>query len=217
MNQLLPIQYLDLRKKIRDGDVLLFRSTSWWTRMIAVAGRSEYVHAAMAGWWRDRLMCVEMRAGGGRATLLSNLVARRPGKIDVYRVKQVLGLRSWVLDAKSQYMEAGVQDPKPKTQDPRPSFSRAAALRAMIEITGRRYGWFNLLMAAALHLPLVRWLVRPDADDLAESRLPPFCSQAVSMALRRGGIDPVPNLADRITEPGDLARSAACVYLGTLM
>ena len=38
----------------------------------------------MAGWWKDRLMSVEMTSGGGRAQLLSNLVAQWPGVIDVY-------------------------------------------------------------------------------------------------------------------------------------
>jgi len=36
----------------------------------------------------------------------------------------------------------------------------------------------------------------------------PFCSEAVSRAWRLAGVDLVPNLADRYTEPGDLARSA---------
>ncbi len=39
------------------------------------------------------------------------------------------------------------------------------ALRAMIGITGKRYGWLNLLRAALLHLPCVRFLVQPDTDD----------------------------------------------------
>ena len=41
--------------------------------------------------------------------------------------------------------------------------------------------------------------------------------EAVSRACRRGGVDPVPNLADRLTEPGDLARSAFFGYRFTLL
>ena len=37
------------------------------------------------------------------------------------------------------------------------------------------------------------------------------------MAMRAGGVDPVPNLADRLTEPGDLARSAFYEYRFTLL
>jgi hypothetical protein len=187
MNNSIPMGYAEARREIRNADLLLFRRRNRLTRLIVVAGRSQYVHAAMAGWWKDRLMCVEMTAGGGRAQLLSNIVARWPGAIDVYR-----------------------------TNAARRRFSRERALAAMIGITGKRYGWTNLCRAALLHLPVFRFLVRPDTNDLENSIWPPFCSQAVAMADRVGGIDPVPNLADRLTEPGDLARSAFFEYRFTL-
>jgi hypothetical protein len=87
----------------------------------------------------------------------------------------------------------------------------------MLGITGRRYGWANLCRAALLHLPIFRFLVRPDTNDNGASTRPPFCSEAVAMAVRAGGVDPVPNLADRLTEPGDLARSAFYEYRCTLI
>lgn len=182
------ISYAEVRHKIRDADLLLFRRRNWYTRAIAVAGRSQYVHAAMAGWWKDRLMCVEMTSGGGRAQLLSNLVDRWPGVIDAYEAN-ALGQR----------------------------FSREKALRAMIGITGKQYGWLNLFHAALLHLPAFRFLVSPDANDIETATWPPFCSQAVALADRKGGVDPVPNLADRLTEPADLSRSQFYTYRFTLM
>jgi len=180
--------YRTARSKIRDGDLLLFRPRrGLFGRLIAKAGRSEYSHAAMAGWWNGRLMCLETIQGrGGRAVLLSNLVQEHPGRIDVYA--------------------AGA------TGEP---FDRMAAVEAMIEITGRRYGWQSLLRTALIHLPVVRLLVHPDTDDMANGSLP-VCSQAVARACRAGGVDPVPNLADRLTEPGDLARSVFFRYRFTL-
>jgi hypothetical protein len=71
--------------------------------------------------------------------------------------------------------------------------------------------------AVASWLPVVRWLVRPVTDDRANGAHPPFCSQAVAIACRAGGVDPVPNLADRLTEPGDLARSPFFRYRFTLV
>ena len=121
--------YIDVRGEIRDADLLLFRRRNWYTRMIAVAGRSQYVHAALAGWWKDRLMCVEMTSGGGRAQLLSNIVDRWPGVCDVYRANAA-----------------------------RRRFSRERAVAAMIAITGKPYGWLNLCRAALLHLPVFRLL-----------------------------------------------------------
>ena len=50
-------------------------------------------------------------------------------------------------------------------------------------------------------------------DDAVSSRCPPFCSQACAMADRiAGGVDPAPYLADRLTEPADLARSPFYEY-----
>jgi hypothetical protein len=188
MDESIPVHYAEARREIRDADLLLFRRRSWITRLIAVAGRSPYVHAAMAGWWKDRLMCVEMTGGGGRAQLLSNLVERWPGAIDVYRANAA-GRR----------------------------FSRQRALRAMIGITGRRYGWANLFRAVLLYLPVIRFFARPDTNDRNRSTRPPFCSQAVATADREGGVDPVPNLADRLTEPADLSRSEFYEYRFTLV
>jgi len=89
-------------------------------------------------------------------------------------------------------------------------FNRKAAVGYMRDLIGKPYGWWSLARATLLHCFLWRFLVTPDLDDKANSTLP-FCSQAVAAALRAGGVDPVPNLADRLTEPGDLARSAALV------
>lgn len=203
MKETLSIPYRYVRRKIRGGDLLLFRSRGILTRAIAVAGRSEYTHAAMAGWWNGRLMCIEMCGRGGRAQLLSNIVRRSPGAIDVYQAGSMFGATGSASCATGS------------ASDMR-RFSRRAAVRAMIDITGRRYGWFNLFRAALVHLPVVRFFVRPDADDKADDAWPPFCSQAVATATRAGGVDPVPNLADRLTEPADLARSNFYAYRFTL-
>jgi len=180
-----PVCYTTARSKIRDGDLLLFRPRrGLFGRLIAKAGRSEYSHAGMAAWWRRRLMCLETIQGrGGRAVLLSNVVASSPGRIDVYAAGE--------------------------------PFDRTAAVEAMIEITGRRYGWWSLVRTAVIHLPVARLFVRPNTDDAADGSLP-VCSQAVARAVRAGGVDPVPNLADRLTEPGDLARSVFFRYRFTL-
>ena len=71
--------------------------------------------------------------------------------------------------------------------------------------------------AAMLHLPFIRMAVRAATEDDAIDRRPPFCSQACAMVDRvGGGVDPVPHLADRLTEPADLARSPFYQYTFTL-
>jgi len=171
-------RYQGLREHIRDADLLLMRATSWFGRLLTKTGRSSYSHAGMAAWWKGRLMCLEtLQFRGGRAVLLSNVAGRWPGCIDVYGVE-------------------------PRNLQ----FNPTAAVAEMIAITGRPYGWRSLLCVSLVHLPVVRLFTRAATDDQVNGSLP-FCSQAVSRAYRAGGLDPVPNLADGFTEPGDLARS----------
>ena len=181
------LSYSLARRRIRRGDLLLFRRSG----LIASAGRSVYSHAAMADWWDGDLFCLEFRGfRGGRAVVLSSQVERYPGRIDVFACNP---------DCR------------------RPNFDRREAARFMRRLTGRDYGWINLLGVAVLHVPVLRWIFKADTKDDRPVRLPPFCSQAVAMAYRLGGgVDPVPNLADRMTEPADLARSRLFRYRFTL-
>ncbi|MGW8256525.1 MAG: hypothetical protein ACWGMZ_03470 [Thermoguttaceae bacterium] len=182
------LPFAEAQHKIRDGDLLLFRRRG----AISVAGRGEHSHAAKAAWWRDDLFALEVvQWRGGRALPLTRLVDRYPGRIDVYQT-----------------------NPRNRWKN----YDRAGAVRFMRGLCGCQYGCSGLLMAALLHLPIVRWFVRPDLDDTAVDRRPPFCSQACAMADRiGGGVDPVPHLADRLTEPADLARSPFYRYRFTLV
>lgn len=180
--------YGEARGQIRDADLLLFRKRG----LIAVAGRGEHSHAAKAAWWDGDLFCLEIRElVGGRAVTLSSQVRRAPGRIDVYEVNP---------------------------DDRWPEFDRAGSVRLMRRLAGCRYGYRGLAGAAVLHLPVVRWFVKANVDDQAVDRRPPFCSHACAMADRLGGgVDPVEHLADRLTEPADLARSPFYRYRFTLV
>jgi len=185
------VPYNRARREIRDADLLLFRrGPGLIHRLISTSGRSQYVHAAMAAWWGEDLMCLEMlQFRDGRAVCLSGQVLHSPGRWDVYETNP----------------------------DQRQEFDRAVAVRRMKRFTGTRYGWWNVFRVGLRRLPVVRWLVQPITNDLADGTHPPFCSQAVAVAYRAGGVDPVPNLADRLTEPGDLARSPFFRYRFTLV
>lgn len=177
-------KFWDCRHEIFNADLLLFRNGG----AIAVAGRGEYTHAAMAGWWFDHLMALELRElRGGRAVTLWSQALKYPGRIDVYRPDL-------------------------------PDALRENAFAAMRGKAGHDYDYYGLLRAACAHLPGVRWFVPAETRDVDPSRLahPEFCSAAVASAYRMAGRDPVPNLADRLTEPNDLARSPMFSYLFTL-
>ncbi len=181
------VPYKKVQSEIWDGDLLLFCRHG----LISVAGRGEHSHAAKAAWWGDELFCLEVREWhGGRAVTLESQVQRFPGRIDVFRANPE---NRW------------------------PEYDRTQAVHQMKKLAGCDYGYISVLTAALLHLPFVRFLVRSDYEDQAIDRRPPFCSQAVAMVERiGGGIDSVPHLADRLTEPADLARSPFYEYQFTL-
>ena len=180
---------------ICNADGLFFRPRGPIWRAIAVAGRSEYTHVAMASYCGDgRIRILQETSGERHTLLLSSVVKKWPGVIDVYETNAIGD----------------------------PNFSRAAAVDAMREIIKADYGWGNLFLAGLYHVPFVRFVLRPNTDDYEGDAEPkylrrPFCSQAVAMACRAGGCDPVPNLPDRLTEPGDLARSVFFKYRFTLV
>ena len=191
MNNTLPprrMRYCQVRKRIGEADLLLLRHRG----LIARAGRGEHSHAAKAAWWSEDLFCLEVRELiGGRAVTLSSQVERYPGRIDVFEANPD---GRW------------------------PDYDRAGASRFMRRLAGCDYGWANLWGAALLHLPVIRLLVRANTNDETMDPRPPFCSQAVAMAERiGGGVDPVKHLADRLTEPADLARSPFYRYRFTLI
>ncbi|HWB13327.1 MAG TPA: hypothetical protein VG826_29145 [Pirellulales bacterium] len=191
---------------IRDADLLLFRRKpgSVIGKLIATSGRSDYTHAAMCVWWPSErvagggrpplsesvLMCVEVREFyGGRAVTLASQVGENPGLIDVFAI-------------------AGCAAE---------GYKRADAARHMLHFAGQPYGYGAIARAAAAYLPGVRFFYRTDDDDQQIDDSAVFCSEARVRADRLGGgIDPVPNLADRETEPGDLARSDVFRYQFTL-
>jgi len=177
----------DARPHIADGDLLLFRRRG----LIAIVGRGEHSHAAKAAWWGDDLFCLEVREWhGGRAVTIESQVKKFPGRIDLYHTNPA---NRW------------------------PEYDRTRSTTLMRRLAGCDYGYAAVLAAAMLHLPFVRMAVRAEVEDDAIDRRPPFCSHACAMADRLGGgVDPVPHLADRLTEPADLARSPFYEYLFTL-
>jgi hypothetical protein len=181
--------------RIQSGDILLWRPTTLCGRIIAACGRSVYSHAGMAAVLGSDLISLDMlQFRGGKAELLSGYVAAHPGRIDWYQARDAIG----------------APDATPLWYD------RHGAVGRMWDFVGHRYGWRAIGLVSLRHLPIVR-LFCPVPSDGEHSHLPAFCSGAVSIACYEGGgVDPCPNLAHRLTEPGDLARSLLFRYRATL-
>lgn len=187
------VRYANVRDSVNDADLVLFRGNGLVSRLIRVAGRGAYSHAGMCVWARSSLLCCEVREfHGGRAVTLSSQVRLYPGCIDVYRTVP------------------------PCVAPGQRSFDATLAADSMLRKAGTKYGYGAVLKAGLLHLPFVRLWQTPDTDDESESSSLQYCSEAVASCLRKAGMDPTPNLSDRLTEPNDLARSICFQYMWTL-
>lgn len=183
----------DAAHQIRDCDLLLWRRQG----LIAIAGRGVHTHAALALWWDERLFCVEVREWvGGRAVTLASQVRRFPGRIDVFRANSI-GLPEFTR-----------RDGQALGYDRGQYFDRRGAAQRMRAFCGCRYGYGHIVRASLYHLFGARLVVRPLVDDRDVDEGSPFCSEAVALAIREGGgVDCVARLADRLTEPANLAQS----------
>ena len=187
------LRLADVDRLMLPGDLLLYhQDDSLRDVAIARGGRSTYCHAGMLdrdlGEWRVLQMLMWR---GGRSTSLAKEVAKNRGCWDWFST-----------------------NPGNRWHE----FNRLDAVKWMRHYVNRGYGWGHLIADGILHLPIVRFLTPVNCDDETEDWHPPFCSEAVSAACRKGGgVDPVPHLPDRLTEPGDLARSLFYEYRATLM
>lgn len=184
-------KFADVADDIPHGALLLLRPGRWLSsHLIAHGGRGDYCHAMMAAWTLGELHCLHTKEWiGGRDDVLADLVAKSPGRIDVFAPNTDLFLK----------------------------YNPLLAVGAMRDIVGRKYGWWSVFRAALPHLAVIRLFVPAVTDDKANGRYPPHCSGAVSRACVVGGVDPVLRLPAYLTEPSDLARSHLFAkYLFTL-
>lgn len=189
------------RMYARNADLLLFRPTSIYGRVIAAVTHSKYSHVESVMWWADadRLMsCGYDKGGGGAARPLSALVAQYPGKIDVYRVRT----RAFA-DAGGASIEACVTE-------------RLAA------DLGYAYRWRIVGGMALSLIPVIRWVMKSCAarsftQRVAMKSRAGICSQHVARSFAACGIDIVPEKYPHETTPADIADAPLTEYMGTLI
>jgi hypothetical protein len=192
----------DAWRMMRPADLLLFRGTgaAATSDLIGEAGRGPWSHAALLDYQPPSEVCEPCRCGwrileviqhkGYQDTPLPAAVRKHPGRWDVFAADP---LHRWS------------------------EFNRAATIDRMRQFEGCVYGWGHLFRLALGRVPILGHWFAPSIDDRPHNGHPPFCSEAVSIAYQAGQIDVVPNLADRFTEPADLARSLFFQYRYTLI
>lgn len=196
--------------EIQEADVLLFRGTSWVSRLIQIAGGSEYSHVGIASWKfsqnnkgifvRDILECVEFREWkGGRTTSLEEQVKQNPGRIDVYRPAHKI-------------QKFNIDDLGGSWIDLNP----IKITSTMRKMTGLPYGWGRIWKIARTKLFGARLIFLTDTDDDEIADTYPVCSTAAAKAFKVGFVDLFHNLSDNSVEPSHFAICSAFSYLFTL-
>jgi len=82
------IAYSDeLRKTIKDADIVLFRGRDPLSRVIRRVTRSHYSHAGIVARWGEYVMVLEAKGAGVVASRLSHVVDKYHGRVDLFTAK----------------------------------------------------------------------------------------------------------------------------------
>ena len=199
-----PIKYDQAKELIQEGDILLFRGSGAIGFLIKRYTGGVHSHVALAHKDGDVLECVEFREFmGGRSVSLKSQVDSSPLNIDVFRPVKSISYEEMDAEGNTKLIE------KKYTEE-----TASAMTEDIIRWTGQPYGWSNIWKMFLRFIPGARLFQQNiNDDDVAKAKV---CSTAVTVALRRNFMDPVPYLADDRVSPADLARSPILQYLFTI-
>jgi hypothetical protein len=81
------LEYGDIRSRVEDGDIILFRGTVLLSRVIEVVSHGAYSHCAIAANWGERKMLLQAELTGGvQAVPLSVAAGTYKGRVDWYKI-----------------------------------------------------------------------------------------------------------------------------------
>jgi hypothetical protein len=219
-------RYNEIKKYINEGDVLLYRGSTFVSRLISTSSGTPYSHVGVASWVDGNsntedgiLECVDFREGfllaglfglsgndGGRSVNLNQQVKKFPGQIDVYRPNPVFF--SYFFDEITKEFTLIEKQ-----------FDGKAVTRIMRRMTGLPYGWKKIWWMIKYKLWILDLFKDKDSliCDTLEDIVYPVCSTVTSYAFNQPGFDLVHNRSDEWTEPGDIAKSSGLNYWTTLI
>ena len=189
------LPYAEYREQALNADILLWRPTSMWGRVIAAGTRGPWCHAAAVRWstgTRRRLMSMQYREGvGSYETPTRDEVAKWPGKCDVFRVPDL-----------SDERRQGIAD-------------------RLFDNLGGDYSWKSIWLIAMGYLPVLRWMHNvPGVGEWVEGKLAEsaalICSSFVADGYWTDGVTFV-RRETGLVSPNDIGRSTVGKYLGTLV
>lgn len=196
---------------IEEGDVLLFRSHSWYSWFVKSYTNSPYTHVGIASRPNGLIEIVDFHGstGGGVSHNLAYNVKSQSGEIDVYRPSPI-----W-----TRYI---LTDNELVERDQK-EFSPEVAKKitnTMRTMTGLPYGWKRIWWMAKHKLVGLRIFYDPSDlmnDAIDGDIIYPVCSTAVAYSFSKNGFDLIKNRGDNWTEPAHLSLSTNLNELFTLV
>ena len=80
-------EYQEIRDTINNADILMYKGTTLFSRLIRKVTKSEYSHAGIVAWWNDRLMVLEAVGKGVIVTPISSNISHYKGEVHLYSTK----------------------------------------------------------------------------------------------------------------------------------
>jgi hypothetical protein len=199
--KIMELNYIRQRHLIHDADVLLFRSTTfphfgWW---IGKYTNSMYSHAALAHWQNDELYCLEFREFEGSREYPIIKYLNQGDRIDVFRPCSYIEIPIFIKENEKVYVDYVIKNFTIETQN--------NIINTAKKLMGHKYSWWTIWQLAKNYIPFIRLRTVLHKNGEVDPRNF-VCSTLVSYSYRINYIDPVPQLCDVCTTPGDLARSA---------
>jgi uncharacterized tellurite resistance protein B-like protein len=81
------LSYRQVRRKLLDADVLMFRGSQPISRMLQVGARSSYSHCGLLAWWHRRAMLLHAEGASIQAVPFRIALHSYPGEVDWYQIR----------------------------------------------------------------------------------------------------------------------------------
>ena len=82
------LSYPEVRASIRDGDVLCFRGNASLSKLIMKLSGGSFSHTAIAFWWGQSLMALQVEVPGVQVVPVSRAVGSYDGNVEWFALKE---------------------------------------------------------------------------------------------------------------------------------
>jgi len=204
------VNYEEAQNLLQEGDVLLFRGTSFISSLIKMAGQGEYSHVAVASKHNGHWESIEWREWlGSRIINLENYIKiseKSKTYIDVYRACPVITKLEF--NQHTRHIDYVSYD-----------FDGKKITELMRVMTGMPYSYRRIL--TLLKLKLFKWKILQNIEQITKE-LPtddlvmPVCSTAVAYCFAKNNWPLLRRKNSDFMEPSDISRSTRLNYIFTL-